>query len=88
MKITKKHASDVLKSIAEELKPGVIMEIEIPDVVNFSTGEPTGFAVIVRLSTRYHYPLSILEDWKKRLQADACTIKVVRNQLRLTFSIH
>jgi hypothetical protein len=51
------------------------------------TGKTTGFAVILTLSTKYDYTSAVLDDWRKRLEADDYMISVRRNQLRVRFNV-
>lgn len=85
---TKEHAAEVLKAIKAELvSSDVIKSYEMPTLCDMKTGEDTGFAVILTLSTKYDYTSDLLNDWKERLEADDYTITVSRNQLRVKFHV-
>ena len=86
-KKTIEHAASVLRGIKEEVNIGVIKDFEIQVLCNMETGRETGIAVILTLSTKYDYPSSILEKWRKRLEAEDYVISVSRNQLRITFNV-
>lgn len=86
-KKTIEHATGVLKELKAEVNNGVIKGHEIPVLCNMETGRETGFAVVLTLSTKYDYPSTILEKWRKRLEADDYVISVNRNQLRITFNV-
>lgn len=86
-KKTIENAVKVLKEIKAEVNVGVIKDYEIPVLCNFDTGRETGFAVVLTLSTKYDYPSTIMEKWRKRLEADDYVISVMRNQLRITFNV-
>ena len=86
-KKTIEHAISFLREIKEEVNNGVIRDHEIPVLCNMETGRETGFAVVLTLSTKYDYPSTILEKWRKRLEADDYVISVSRNQLRITFNV-
>lgn len=86
-KKTIKHAASVLKEIMAELNPDVIKDYEMPTLCNMETAKTTGFAVILTLSTKFDYASTVLDDWRKRLEADDYVISVKRNQLRVSFNV-
>ena len=86
-KKTTEHAASVLKEIMAGLNPDVIKEYEMPTLCNMETARETGFAVILTLSTKFDYTSAVLEDWRKRLEADDYMISVKRNQLRVRFNV-
>ena len=86
-KKTIEHAVGVLREIKAEVNSGVIKNHEIPVLCNMETGRETGFAVVLTLSTKYDYPSTIMEKWRKRLEAENYVISVMRNQLRITFNV-
>ena len=87
MSKTIEHAASVLKEIKTEINEGVIKDYEMPTLCNMETARETGFAVILTLSTKYDYTSAILDDWRKRLEADDYMISVKRNQLRVRFNV-
>ena len=86
-KKTTEHAASVLKEIMAELDPDVIKDYEMPTLCNMETARETGFAVILTLSTKFDYTSAVLDDWRKRLEADDYMISVKRNQLRVRFKV-
>ena len=86
-KKTTEHAASVLKEIMTELNPDVIKDYEMPTLCNMETARETGFAVILTLSTKFDYTSAVLDDWRKRLEADDYMISVKRNQLRVRFNV-
>ena len=86
-KKTIEHAASVLKEIMAELNPDVIKDYEMPTLCNMETARETGFAVILTLSTKFDYTSAVLDDWRKRLEADDYMISVKRNQLRVRFNV-
>lgn len=86
-KKTIEHAASVLKEIKAEVKDGVIKDYEIPRLCNMETAHETGFAVVLMLSTKFDYTSPVLENWRKRLEADDYVINVKRNQLRIRFNV-
>lgn len=86
-KKTIEHAAGVLKEIKAEIKDDVIKDYEIPTLCNMETAQETGFAVILILSTKYIYTSSVLENWRKRLEADDYFICFKRNKLRIRFNV-
>lgn len=86
-KKTLEKAVKVLKEIKTEVNAGVIKDSKISKLYNMETARETGLAVVLTLSTKYDYPSTILEKWRKRLEADDYEISVSRNQLRITFNI-
>ena len=86
-KKTIEHAASVLKEIKAEINPDVIKDHEMPTLCNMETCKETGFAVILTLSTKYDYTSAVLDDWRKRLEADDYMISVKRNQLRVRFNV-
>ena len=86
-KKTIEHAASVLKEIKAEINPDVIKDYEMPTLCNMETARETGFAVILTLSTKFDYTSAVLDDWRKRLEADDYMISVKRNQLRVRFNV-
>ena len=86
-KKTTDRAFEVLKAIKAEVNSDVIKDHEMPTLCNMETCKETGFAVILTLSTKYDYTSAVLEDWRKRLEADDYMISVKRNQLRVRFNV-
>ena len=86
-KKTTEHAASVLKEIMAELDPDVIKDYEMPTLCNMETARETGFAVILTLSTKFDYTSAVLDDWRKRLEADDYMVSVKRNQLRVRFKV-
>lgn len=86
-KKTIEHAASVLKEIMAGLKPDVIKGYKIPTLCNMETGRETGFAVILTLGTKFDYTSTVLDGWRKRLEADDYMISVKRNQLRVRFNV-
>lgn len=86
-KKTTEHAASVLKEIMAGLNPDVIKDYEMPTLCNMETAKETGFAVILTLSTKFDYTSAVLDDWRKRLEADDYMISVKRNQLRVRFNV-
>ncbi len=86
-KKTTDRAFEVLKEIKAEVNSDVIKDHEMPTLCNMETCKETGFAVILTLSTKYDYTSAVLDDWRKRLEADDYMISVRRNQLRVRFNV-
>lgn len=86
-KKTIEHAAGVLKEIKAEVNSGVIKDSHISKLCNMDTARETGIAVVLTLSTKYDYPSTIFEKWRKRLEADDYVISVMRNQLKITFNV-
>ena len=86
-KKTIEHAASVLKEIKAEVNSGVIKNQEIQVLCSLWDVHAMGFAVILTLSTKYKHHSTILEEWRKRLEADEYVIRVSRNQLIITFCV-
>ena len=86
-KKTTGKAFEVLKAIKAEVNSDVIKGHEMPTLCNIDTCKETGFAVVLTLSTKYDYMSAVLEDWRKRLEADDYMISVIHNQLKVRFNI-
>lgn len=86
-KKTTEQAAKALKEIMAELNEGVIKEYQMPTLCNMETCKDTGFAVILTLSTKFDYTSAVLDDWRKRLEADDYMISVLRNQLKVRFNV-
>ena len=86
-KKTTEQAANALKEIMAGLNEGVIKDYEMPTLCNMETARETGFAVILTLSTKFDYTSAVLDDWRKRLEADDYMISVGRNQLRVRFNV-
>ena len=84
---TTDKAYETLKAIKAEVNGDVIKDYEMPTLCNMDTCKETGFAVILTLSTKYDYTSAVLDNWKKRLEADDYMISVRRNQLKVRFSV-
>ncbi len=83
-----KHTRDVVEAIKHDLLPGVIKEYSMPPLVNMKSAKTTGYAVVMQVSTKYHYGERTLKEWKKKLGADGWNINVYRGQLFIRFFIH
>lgn len=86
-KKTIEHAAGILKEIKAEVNAGVIKDSHISKLCNMDTAREAGLVVVLTLSTKYDYPSTILEKWRKRLEADDYVISVSRNQLRIRFNV-
>ena len=86
-KKTTEQAAKALKEIMAGLNPDVIKDYEMPTLCNMETAREAGFAVILTLSTKFDYTSAVLDDWRKRLEADDYMISVKRNQLRVRFNV-
>ncbi len=86
-KKTTDRAFEVLKAIKAEVNSDVIKDHEMPTLCNIETCKETGFAVILTLSTKYDYTSAVLDNWRKRLEADDYMISVKRNQFRVRFNV-
>ena len=87
-KKTTEQAYKTLQEIKKGLSvPDAIKDYEMPTLCNFDTGKTTGFAVILTLSTKYDYTNTVLEDWRKRLEAEDYQIRVRHNQLIVRFDV-
>lgn len=86
-KKTLEKAVKVLKEIKTEVNAGVIKDSKISKLCNMETARETGLAVVLNLSTKYDYPSTIMDKWRKRLDAEDYVISVSRNQLRITFNV-
>lgn len=84
---TIEHAASVVKEIKAEVNEGVIKDCIMPMLCNMETGETTGFAVVLTLSTKYDYTNTLLDEWKERLCADDYLITSFRNQLKVKFNV-
>lgn len=84
---TIEHTASILKEIKAEFKDEVIKDYHISKLCNIETARETGFAVFLTLSTKFDYTSTILENWRKRLEADDYVISVSRNQLRIRFNV-
>ena len=86
-KKTIEHAASVLKEIQAEFNAGEIKDSKISKLYKMETARETGLAVVLTLSTEYVYPSTILDKWRKRLEAEEYVISVSRNQLRIMFIV-
>lgn len=86
-KKTTEQAAKALKEIMAELNPEVIKDYQMPMLCNMDTCKETGFAVILTLNAKFGYTSAVLDDWRKRLEADDYMISVRRNQLKVRFNV-
>ena len=86
-KKTIEHAVDVLRDMKEEIYGEFIKDSFIFRSFDFEKARETGFAVSLTLSTKYDYPSTILEKWRKRLEAEYYVVSMNRNQLEITFNV-
>lgn len=90
--MAKKKTTEQAYKTLQEIKSGLSVSDAIKDhemltLCNIDTGKTTGFAVILTLSTKYDYTNTVLEDWRKRLQAEDYQIRVRHNQLIVRFDV-
>lgn len=84
---TTEHAAEVIEAMQEEYAKGVILDWEMPSMVNMNTGATTGFAVVIQVGTKFEYTEDLLKQWKERFDADEYKISTRRNKLWLTFTV-
>lgn len=85
---TNEHAASVLKQIKAEVNPVLIKDYHMPILWNPDKEMVTGFSVLLTLSAKYYYTIELLEDWRKRFEADSCIISVEKMNLIVRFDIH
>ena len=83
-----KQINKIIEEIKSDYEVEVIKDYVLPPLINMETGKTTGCGIQMQLNTKYDYDDAIIEDWKKRLNADSWLIRVRRNQLWLTFYVH
>ena len=81
------NAVKVLEEIKAEVNAGVIKDSKISKLRNMETARETGLAVVLNLSTKHDYPSTIIDKWRKRLDAEDYVISVIRKTLRITFNV-
>ena len=86
-KKTIKHAVDVLRDMKEEIYGEFIKDSFIFRNFDFEKVRETGFAVSLTLSNGVGYNSTILEMWRKWLEAEYYVVSVSRNQLEITFNV-
>ena len=86
-KKTIEFAANVLKEIKAEVNVGVIKDYHISKLCNIETARETGLAVVLTLSPGVGYHSTILEMWRKWLEAEYYVVSVSRNQLEITFNV-
>lgn len=87
-KKTKEHAASVIKEIRAEVKDDVFRDQEILRMCDVKTGRETGFVVMLKLKGQFEYPSALIENWRRRLEADSYTISVVKTKLRIRFYVN
>ena len=86
-KKTIEHAVDVLRDMKEEIYGEFIKDSFIFRSFDFEKARETGFAVSLTLSTGDGFHSTILEMWRKWLEAEEYVVSVSQNQLRITFNV-
>lgn len=86
-KKTIEHAASVLREIKAEVYGEFIKDSQILKSVNLDTVRETGFSVVLTLCKGVGYHSTILEMWRKWLDAEEYVVSVSRNQLRITFNV-
>ena len=86
-KKTIEHAADVLRDIKEEVYGEFIRDSYIFRIFDFEKVRETGFAVSLTLSSEFGYHSTILEMWRKWLEAEYYVVSVSQNQLQITFKV-
>lgn len=81
------QAASVLKEIKSEVREDVIKETSISKLSNIAMKKQVGHVVFMTLSTKFNYTSPVLEDWRKRLQAEDFVISVKRNSLQIRFYV-
>lgn len=81
------NAARQVASLKETLEARVILDNRINNLVNVNTGEDTGVAVVLHLSSRFTYDDSLLNSWKVMFGASEFVIKCVLGQLWVHFII-
>lgn len=83
-----KYAYLVICELREEYANGGIMCSLIMPLVNLRTGQETGYDVIIYLANKFENTDAVLNDWKKRLNADKYSVTAKHNQLKVKFTVH
>ena len=86
-KKTIEHAVDVLRDMKEEIYGEFIEDSFIFRNFNYDTARETGFSVSLTLSKWEYYHSTILEMWRKWLEAEEYVVSVSQNQLIITFNV-
>lgn len=86
-KKTIEHTVDVLRDMKEEIYGEFIKDSSIFRSFDFEKARETGFAVSLTLSPGVGYHSTILEMWRKWLEAEYYVVSVSKNQLQITFKV-
>ena len=86
-KKTIEHAAGVLRDMKEEVYGEFIKDSQILKSVNLDTVRETGSAVSLTLSRGVGYHSTILEMWRKLLEAEYYVVSVSSNKLKITFNV-
>lgn len=86
-KKTIEYAAGVLKEIKAEVYGEFIKDSHILKIFNFETARETGFSVDLTLCRGVGYQSTILDMWRKWLEAEYYVVSVSRNQLKITFNV-
>lgn len=86
-KKTREHIASVLEEIKAEVKGEVIKDYEILGLVDAKAAGEMEFMVHLLLSNEFDYHSAVLENWRRRLEADYYVVGVLINKLAIRFYV-
>ena len=87
-KKTIEHAAGVLRDMKEEINGEFIKDSFISRNFDFEKARETGFVVSLTLRTGVGFHSTILEMWRKWLEAEYYVVSMNLNQLRIRFYVN
>ena len=87
MKKTREHIASVIEEIKAEVKGNVIRDCEILGLVDANAAGGMEFMVHLLLSDEFDYHSAVLENWRRRLEADYYVVGVLINKLTIRFYV-
>lgn len=80
--------ASVIKSIYSSYYGHAINGWEAIPLINIKTLESIGYIIKIDLNSKYAYDVSVLNDWKKKVGVDNCSVAIKKNKLVLNFKIY
>lgn len=78
----------IIKSIYSNCYGHLIKGWEVVPIINIETLENIGYSIKIDLDGKNAYDVSVLNDWKKEVGVDNCTVAIKNNKLILNFKIY
>lgn len=83
-----RSTNSIIKSIYSNCYGHLIKGWKVIPLINMETLESIGYSIKIDLNGKDAYDVSVLNDWKKKVGVDNCSVAIQKNKLVLNFKIY